>query len=107
MRSTFRLACCCLAITLVMRGIHAEDWPQFRGPTGLGYSKQTALPVNWGGPENANVLWKSPLVGEGHASPIVSGNRLFVCTARWPDSVTDRKLTIPEHHVLCYSVSDG
>jgi hypothetical protein len=52
-------------------------------------------------------LWKSPLVGEGHASPIVSGERLFVCTANWPESVKDRKAVIPEHHVLCYSVTDG
>ncbi len=107
MRSTIRLAGFCLAITLILRGISAEDWPQFRGRTGLGYTSQTTLPVNWGGPENSNVLWKSPLVGEGHASPIVSGDRLFVCTAHWSASVTARKQTIPEHHVLCYSVSDG
>ncbi|MEI8382190.1 MAG: PQQ-binding-like beta-propeller repeat protein [Planctomycetota bacterium] len=87
--------------------LHAEDWPQFRGPTGLGSTTQTNLPVTWGGTDNSLVLWKSPLVGEGHASPIVSGDRVFVCTARWPESVTDRKQTIPEHHVLCYSVADG
>ena len=85
----------------------AEDWSQFRGSTGLGYTAETALPVTWGGPDQSNVVWKSPLVGEGHASPIVSGDRLFVCTAHWPESVTDRKQVIPEHHVLCYSIADG
>ena len=84
-----------------------EDWPQFRGPTGLGYTAQTNLPIKWGGADNENVLWKSPLIGEGHASPIVSGERLFVCTARWADSVKDRKAVIPEQHVLCYSTTDG
>lgn len=84
-----------------------EDWTQFRGPTGLGYTAQTNLPVKWGGADNENVVWKSPLVGEGHASPIVSGERLFVCTARWAESVKDRKAVIPEQHVLCYSTTDG
>lgn len=87
----------------------AEDWPQFRGPTGLGYTQNPSLPIHWGGTEDKqqNVLWRSPLVGEGHASPIVSGGRVIVCTVRWPDSVQDRTKVIPEHHVLCYSTKDG
>lgn len=95
------------AVLLSVTTVRSEDWPQFRGPTGLGFTSQTGLPTKWGGTDNENVLWKSPLVGEGHASPIVSGERLFVCTAHWPESVKDRKAVIPEHHVLCYSVSDG
>jgi outer membrane protein assembly factor BamB len=85
----------------------AEDWPQFRGPAGLGHTAQTKLPIKWGGADQENVAWKSPLVGEGHASPIVSGERLFVCTARWDEGAKDRKAVIPEHHVLCYSTTDG
>jgi outer membrane protein assembly factor BamB len=84
-----------------------EDWPQFRGPTGLGSTSEKTLPTKWGGPEHENVLWKSRLVGAGHASPIVSAGRLFVCTAHWPESVSDRQKIIPEHHVLCYSTLDG
>jgi len=100
-----RVACCVgLLLASVASG---EDWPQFRGPTGLGYTRQKALPVRWGGPENENVVWKSPLVGEGHASPIVSGGRVFICTVHWPESVQDRAKVIPEHHVLCYSTKDG
>lgn len=98
------------SIAILIAGItetKAEDWPQFRGPTGLGFTVENQLPVNWGGEDNANVLWKSPLVGEGHASPIVSKDRLFVCTAHWPGDIADRKLVIPEHHVLCYSTKDG
>ncbi|MFO1044235.1 MAG: PQQ-binding-like beta-propeller repeat protein [Planctomycetaceae bacterium] len=94
-------------VTLTNCGLRAEDWPQFRGPTGLGYTTDANLPLTWGGADNSAVLWKTPLVGQGHASPIVSGDRLFVCTAHWPESVTDRKQTIPEHHVLCYSVANG
>jgi outer membrane protein assembly factor BamB len=94
-------------VLLLTTAAHAEDWPQFRGPSGLGYSVATDLPLEWGGPDQNNVVWKSPLIGEGHASPIVSGDRLFVCTARWPESVGDRTQVIPEHHVLCYSTKDG
>ena len=84
-----------------------ENWPQFRGPTGLGYSDEPNLPVEWGGAEKTNVLWTAPLVGQGHASPVVWGDRVFVCTAFWPDRVTDRAKVIPEHHVLCFSTADG
>ncbi len=99
-----------LSIFVVLLSVAAargEDWPQFRGPTGLGYTTQANLPIKWGGVDNENVLWKSPLVGEGHASPIVAGERLFVCTARWAEAVKDRKAVIPEHHVLCFSTIDG
>jgi len=85
----------------------AGNWPGFRGPTGLGYTQEKALPVNWGGAENHNVLWKSPLKGQGHASPIVWGDRVFVCTAYWAPNVADRAKVIPEHHVMCFSASDG
>lgn len=97
----------CSGLLLVTSSLTAADWPQFRGPTGLGYTTDSNLPTEWNGADGTNVVWKSPLVGEGHASPIVSGDRLFVCTAHWPESVTDRKQTIPEHHLLCYSVKDG
>lgn len=84
-----------------------EDWPRFRGPTGLGYTEEMNLPVTWGGKDNNNVLWKAPLKGEGHASPIVCHNLVFVCTAYWPPTVGERQKVIPEHHVTCCQASDG
>ena len=83
------------------------NWPGFRGPTGLGYTMEANLPIVWGGPANENVLWISPLIGQGHASPIVWDSSLIVCTARWPADVEDRRKVIPEHHVICYRTSDG
>jgi outer membrane protein assembly factor BamB len=96
-----------LVVLFLAPAATAEDWPQFRGPTGLGYSSEKALPTEWGGRDRKNVLWSAPLVGEGHASPIVWKDRVFVCTVRWPESVKDRTKVIPEHHVLCYSTADG
>ncbi len=95
------------AALLVVSAARSEDWPAFRGPTGLGYSQEAGLPLEWGGPQDVHVLWKAPLIGEGHASPIVFGDRVFVCTARWDESVGDRKKVMPEHHVLCYRAADG
>ena len=84
-----------------------ENWPQFRGPTGLGHSEEKNLPWQWGGPDNENVLWKSPLTGAGHASPIVWDETVFVCTVKWPGDGTPQAEVIPDHHVACYSVADG
>jgi outer membrane protein assembly factor BamB len=85
----------------------AENWPGFRGPTGLGYTREKNLPSTWGGPEHKNVLWSAPLKGQGHASPVVWGDRVFVCTADWPAGSGEREKSIPEHHVACYGVADG
>jgi outer membrane protein assembly factor BamB len=100
----------CVCFSFVAFGCpwaRAENWPGFRGPTGLGYTTERNLPTSWGGEERENVLWQTPLIGEGHASPIVWGDRVFVCTARWADDVRRREEVIPEHHVLCYAAGDG
>jgi outer membrane protein assembly factor BamB len=86
---------------------NAENWPQFRGPAGLGYTQEKNLPTTWGGPDNKNILWKAPLTGRGHASPIVWGDCVFTCTVHWPETVTDRKKIIPDHHLACYRADTG
>jgi outer membrane protein assembly factor BamB len=84
----------------------AGNWPQFRGPTGLGYTDEKQLPLRWGGKEHENVLWSSVLPGEGHASPIVWGDRVFTCTVTWPADAAARA-AMPEHHLTCYRAADG
>lgn len=56
------------------------DWPWWRGPhrNGIAESKQTP-PTSWSTTEN--VLWKSPVPGRGHGSPIVVGNQVVLITA--------------------------
>ena len=56
-----------------------DNWPQWRGPTGMGLSEETGLPLRWGA--DSNLLWRAPLDGRGHSSPIVWGDRVFVTTA--------------------------
>jgi outer membrane protein assembly factor BamB len=88
-------------------GQGGATWPQFRGPSGLGYCDERSLPLHWGGSRNENVLWKSPLIGSGHSSPIVWGDHIFVCTVQWPGNGDPQESVMPVHHVVCYRVSDG
>ncbi len=57
----------------------AENWPQFRGPTGQGVSAETDLPLTWTATEH--VKWRADVPGEGWSSPVVWGERVFVSTA--------------------------
>jgi outer membrane protein assembly factor BamB len=61
------------------RAYVSANWPQWRGPAGLGVSVEKNLPTEWSATKNIN--WKTPIDGRGHSSPIVWGNRVFVTTA--------------------------
>jgi outer membrane protein assembly factor BamB len=54
----------------------AANWPQWRGPSGLGVSAESGLPTAWNGREN--IAWSAALRGLGSSSPIVWGDRIFV-----------------------------
>ena len=56
-----------------------ENWPGWRGPRGDGTSLEKNVPVKWSATES--IVWKVPIPGKGHASPIVWGDRIFVVTA--------------------------
>ncbi len=54
------------------------DWPCWRGPDGLGVSRETGLPVAWASEQN--IAWKIALPGKGASSPIVVGERVYLTT---------------------------
>lgn len=62
-------------INIVAGAAHA-DWPQFRGPTGMGVSTEKNLPLTWDATKN--VVWKATLPGVGTSSPIVIGDKIFL-----------------------------
>lgn len=74
---------CLLALGCVLllgsRDAQAENWPGWRGPRGDGTSLETNVPIQWSATEN--VVWKTPLPGLGHSSPVVWGDRVFLTTA--------------------------
>jgi outer membrane protein assembly factor BamB len=63
------LICCKSEVT-------GANWPAWRGPNGDGKSSEANLPTQWS-PTN-NILWKTPLPGEGNSTPIVWNNHVFV-----------------------------
>jgi outer membrane protein assembly factor BamB len=84
----------------------AGNWPQFRGPGGLGTSQDKELPVTW--TDTENVVWKTALPGYGASSPIALDNKLYVtCYSGYgiPDSsdnIDDLKL-----HLVCVDAKKG
>lgn len=60
--------------------VFAEDnWPQFRGPDGMGHSNATGLPVTWS--ETQNIKWKTAIHGKGWSSPVIWGSQIWMTTA--------------------------
>src|SRR5205085_10321283 len=57
----------------------AENWPEFRGPTGQGHYTGKALPIEWS--TTKNVAWKTAIPGKGWSSPIVLDGRVYVTSA--------------------------
>ena len=87
-----------LAILLfLVSAVSAEDWPGWRGPRGDGSSRDNP-PLSWDGTTGKNIRWRVPIPGEGHASPIVSGDRVYVVTCL-PETL-DRVL-------ICLDRNDG
>src|SRR5260370_34444499 len=71
-----------IGVALLGVAARAEDWPQFRGPTGQGHSTERGGPIEWS--ESRNVVWRTPIPGRGGSSPVVAGGRVWVTTAtRW------------------------
>jgi len=58
----------------------AENWPCWRGPRGDGSGLDVELPTHWNGETGENIVWKAPILGRGHASPIVWDDRIFIVT---------------------------
>ena len=69
----------------VMRRRGTRNWPQFRGPGARGVVEGYALRSTWNAEASSGktegVLWRAKVPGLSHSSPIVQGDRVFVCTA--------------------------
>jgi len=77
------------SLALLTTTAGAANWPQWRGPGGLGISGEKNLPVEWSATKN--IRWKVPIAGRGHSSPVVWGNRIFLTTAIEGDVVPGAK----------------
>jgi outer membrane protein assembly factor BamB len=71
-----------LALAVLSPAAAAEataQWPWWRGPLGNGVSPDGDPPVRWS--EKENVRFKVPISGDGLATPVVWGDRIFVLSA--------------------------
>ena len=73
-----------------------RDWPWWRGPTRNGVADNTPVPTKFN--ETENVVWKVPVPGRGHSSPIVVGNRVFLTTSETKEEI---------HYVLAFDRLTG
>jgi outer membrane protein assembly factor BamB len=70
----------CLTI-LIMPGLACSqdlNWTQFRGSKLNGISSAVNIPVEW---NESNTVWKTEIHGNGHSSPVVFGNQVWITTA--------------------------
>jgi outer membrane protein assembly factor BamB len=74
----------------------SEEWPGWRGPRRDGTSQESGFPLQWSPSEG--ILWKVPIPGKGHSSPIVWGDRIFLTTC--VEEAGERRL-------LCLDRKDG
>ena len=66
-------------LTIASISLHAQDWRQFRGPTGQGLAEGDGFPIEWS--ETKNVAWKTAVPGRGWSSPVVAHGRVWITTA--------------------------
>jgi outer membrane protein assembly factor BamB len=80
----------------------AEDWTEFRGPTGQGNSTEKNLPAEFG--PTKNVAWKVEVPGVGWSSPVILKKRIYLTAAvpQGDDSADGQSL-----RVLCLDADDG
>ena len=80
---------------VAVEGEAAKYWPRWRGPSGQGVAADGGYPDTWSNTQN--VLWRTPVAGRGHSSPILWADRIFLTTAHDDGRVS----------VLAFNRSDG
>ncbi len=98
------------------------EWPEWRGPNGLGHAHPTitGLPTHWS--ESDQVAWKTPIPGRGWSTPVIQGSQVWMTTAMEtsasPDSIAlrlkantgDQPLTLldsVEYRAICVDRDTG
>jgi outer membrane protein assembly factor BamB len=83
----FAVAALALLVSFAVPTIVAveTEWSRFRGPNGSGISTATKVPVEFGPAKN--LLWRLELP-QGHSSPIILGDRIYLTGYRGDTLVT-------------------
>jgi outer membrane protein assembly factor BamB len=73
-------------LTFIMFSIsvaHADNWPQWRGPSLNGVSTEKNLPAKW--TTEDNIAWKLPMPAWSGSTPIIWRDRIFLNVAEGND----------------------
>jgi outer membrane protein assembly factor BamB len=87
--------CVCLVLAFISLAFvsRAADWPQWRGPSRDGVSKEVGLLKQW--PESGpKLLWQVKDLGDGFSTPAVVGERLYVLASSGDDNEMAKALSI-------------
>jgi len=90
-------ACSLLVLGLSTTLSHADDWPQWRGPTRDDVWRETGLVEKFSGPQ-LPLRWKAP-IGAGYSGPTVAAGRVYLT-----DRHTDPQ---PSERVLAFDAQTG
>ena len=70
---------CWAYVSLVTAGVvWAENWPGWRGPHGDGSTAEHGVVREWDAQNGTNIVWRSELKANGHASPIIWQDKVFL-----------------------------
>ncbi|MBN2473660.1 MAG: PQQ-binding-like beta-propeller repeat protein [Pirellulales bacterium] len=83
-------------LLLATSWVEASDWPQWRGPFFNGSTDETDLPSQWSTTEN--IAWTAELPGCAAATPIISGDWVFL-------SGIDAERNVLQ--AMCFGRTDG
>ncbi|MEX2213051.1 MAG: PQQ-binding-like beta-propeller repeat protein [Phycisphaeraceae bacterium] len=83
------------ALAFASTAASAQEWTRLRGPNGSGISAATSVPVRF---TEKDYNWRIQLPAEGHGSPVIWGNRVFIQSGN--DKTGDR-------FISCLSTVNG
>ncbi len=83
----------------------ADNWANWRGPTGNGVALNASPPTEWS--DTKNIKWKAELPGRENSSPIVWENQVFIVAAYPVDEPKAGELPTLEFKLLCFDRNDG
>jgi outer membrane protein assembly factor BamB len=72
---------CLLFLNTFSQIPYNQQWPSFRGPSGLGFIENAKPPTIWNAETDEHIKWKTAIPGLGHSSPVIWDNYVFVTTA--------------------------
>ena len=63
-----------------VEGEGTKYWPRWRGPSGQGVVSNGGYPDSWS--TSQNVKWRTPVAGQGHSSPIIWDQQIFITASQ-------------------------